>query len=290
MARRLSCGCEVWRLATLAAGCACLGMCVCVAMPTGAQAGELGEIASDVQSGFDSSGGGGGGGGGGNYDYDSYHEYEHESWGDFWTTAGTAAVAVVSSKNSGLEYAAYPYENDHEGYLADTANPDAETHPLSSRSWAEYGSDFDDVDLVSGGLLVEGDNRLGFDLTWRTYFEELASDGHDDLSTGDANFLFRLWQSDATSMRLGAGASWLEFDGEVDAGFNVTASGELYPVRPIILAWEWDAGKIGNASLLHGRATIGANLRHFEVYTGIDYLEIDDTDLTCLVTGLRTWW
>ena len=56
------------------------------------------------------------------------------------------------------------------------------------------------------------------------------------------------------------------------------------------MAWEWDAGKIGHASLLHGRATIGANLRHFEVYTGIDYLEIDDTDLTCLVTGLRTWW
>ena len=147
------------------------------------KAGELGNIASDVQSGVDSSGGGGGGGG----DYDPHDEEESESWEDFWSTAATGAVAVISSKNSGLEYTAYPYENDHEGYLADLANQDAATHPLSSRFWAEYGSDFDDIDLASGGLLVEGDNRLGFDLTWRTYFEELGPEGHDDLSTGDAN-------------------------------------------------------------------------------------------------------
>lgn len=260
--------------------------CAFVSTAINTQAGELGDIAATVQSGDDDQHRG---------DDDNWDEYDnpyHESCDDEtvwdWLLAGifTGASAV----NPGLEYAAYPYENDHEGYLADLANADAATHPLSKRLWAEFGSDFDDIDLVSGGLLIEGDNRLGFDLTWRTYFEDLGPEGHDDLSTGDANALFRLWQSDTTAMRLGGGASWLEFDGEWDAGCNFTMSGELYPVRPIILAWEWDAGKIGHASLVHARGTIGANLRHFEIYTGIDYLDIDDTDLTCMVTGVRTWW
>ncbi len=276
MVRRLSPACEVWRLATMVVVCACF------ALTKGTEAGDLGNIAADVQSGVDFSGGGG--------DCHSYDEDEDDPWEDFWSTAATGAVAIISSKNSGLEYTAYPYENDHEGYLADMANPDAATHPLSTRLWVEYGSDFDDIDLVSGGLLVEGENRLGFDFTWRTYFEDLGPEGHDDLSTGDANLLFRLWQSDVTALRLGGGASWLKFDGELDAGYNFTMSADVFPVRPFVISVEGDAGKIGHASLLHGRATIGANLRHFEVYTGIDYLEIENTDLTSMITGLRTWW
>lgn len=279
MVRWLSYARDVWRLATLVVACA--GSTTA----DRAIAGDLSNIAADVQSGIDSPGGGSRGG----HDYDSY-DGDDDSWEDFWSAAATGAIAAISSKNSGLEYTAYPYENDHAGYLADMANLDAATHPFSKRMWAEYGSDFDDIDLVSGGLLVEGDNRLGLDLTWRSYFEDLGPQGHDDLSTGDANILFRLWQSDATAMRLGAGANWLEFDGEWDAGFNFTMSGELYPVRPIILAWEWDAGKVGSANLLHARATIGANLRHFEVYTGVDYLDVEDTSLTAMITGLRTWW
>lgn len=229
-------------------------------------------------------------------DYERYEDPCNDPYDDtdydesFWDWLLSGIFVGASRCNPGLEYTAYPYENDHAGYLADVANTDAATHPLSTRLWAEYGADFDDVELLSAGLLVEGDHRFGFDLTWRTYFEGLGPEGHDDLSTGDANLLYRVWQSDATALRLGGGASWLEFDGEVDAGYNFTMSSDLFPVRPFIFSLEGDAGKIGHASLLHGRATIGANLRHFEVYTGVDHLKIDDTGLTSMVTGLRTWW
>lgn len=277
MVRRLPCAREVRRLITKVVACAV------ILLASNSRAGELGDIAEDVQSGgeFPSHGS--------DADYDSYNDpYDEDE--SIWDRLLAGAFEGASSLDRGLEYTAYPYENDHEGYLADLANPDAATHPLSKRLWAECGGDFDDIDLVSGGILVEGDHRLGFDITWRTYFEDLGAEGHDDLSTGDANALFRLWQSDTTALRLGGGASWLEFDGEWDAGYNFTVSGEFYPVRPINVAWEWDAGMIGHASLLHGRVTIGANLRHFEVYTGVDFLDIDDTDLTCMVTGIRSWW
>jgi hypothetical protein len=248
-------------------------------------AGELGDIAASVQSDDQRD--------------DERNECDErfddpyeEPCDDDYLGDGIAAglFAGASAVNAGLEFTAYPYENDHRGYLADITNPDAATQARSARLWAEYGSDFDDIDLVGGGMLVEGDHRLGFDLTGRTYFEDLGPEGHDDLSLGDANALFRLWQSNATTMRLGGGGNWLEFDGEFDAGFNVTMSGELYPVRPLILAWEWDAGKIGVAKLFHARGTIGANLRHFEIYAGVDYLDIEDTSLTAMITGLRTWW
>jgi hypothetical protein len=140
------------------------------------------------------------------------------------------------------------------------------------------------------GLLVEGENRLGFDLTWRTYFEDLGPQGHDDLSTGDANLLFRLFQSDRSLWRIGVGMPWLEFEGDVDIGYNFTTSADFFPLRPWIVSFEGDAGKLGHATLLHGRSTIGFNLRHTELYTGIDHLKIEDTDVTSLVTGVRTWW
>jgi hypothetical protein len=282
MLRRFHCRCEVLRFATIAMACAFAFTSV------DAAAGELSDIAADVQS-------GGGHTGGGGDDRDDERDWDpddpqEETWEDMATRALGGGIAALSSVNSGLEYTAYPYENDHAGYLAGIANPDAATHDYSKRLWAEYGSNFDDIDSVSGGLLVEGDKRLGFDLTWRTYFENVEPNDHDDLSTGDGNLLFRLWQSDATTTRVGGGASWLEFDGELDAGFNFTMSGEMFPVRPIVVTWEWDAGKIGHAALFHGRATIGANLRHFELYTGVDYLDVEDTSITNMITGIRTWW
>ena len=210
--------------------------------------------------------------------------------GDFFGFLLGSLLQGCSSVNSGLEFTAYPYENDHAGYLADLANMDAATHTPSSRLWVEYGSDFDDIDLVSGGLLVEGASRFGFDLTWRTYFEDLGPEGHDHLSTGDANLLYRLLQSDRGSARIGAGMPWFEFGGDVDIGYNFTVSADLFPLRPWIISLEGDAGQVGHAKLLHARSTIGLNLRHAELYTGVDHLTIEDTDLTNMVFGLRTWW
>jgi hypothetical protein len=226
---------EVWRRALIAI--------VCALAPTSfdLRAGELEDIGNAVHSGCDD-----------RYvarDPYCYDDGDEETLCDrsIWDLLISAIFLGSSRINPGLEFTAYPYENDHAGYLAELANPEAATHPYSKRLWAEYGTDFDDIALVSTGLLIEGDHRFGFDLTWRTYFEDLGPDGHDDLSTGDANLLYRLWQSGATMLRLGLGANWLEFDGDFDAGYNFTMSSELFPVRPFIISLEGDAGRIGNA-------------------------------------------
>ena len=91
-------------------------------------------------------------------------------------------------------------------------------------------------------------------------------------------------------MRLGIGMPWLEFDGEFDIGFSGTLAADWFPMRPWIVSLEGDAGQVGNAGLLHGRGTIGFELRHAELYTGVDHLTIEDTHLTNMVLGLRMWW
>lgn len=187
-------------------------------------------------------------------------------------------------------FTAYPYENGHPGNMDDYSNVDVRQRTTSKRVWIEYGTDYDDIDLVGGGLILENHYRWGLDASWRTYFEDLGPAGHDDLSIGDVGAFFRILQGNNASVRLGFSVPWVYYDGDLDGGASFTLGSDYFPLRPWILSTEADLGVVGHASLVHLRATLGFEIRHAELYTGVDYLSLDGEDLTAMVFGVRGWW
>jgi hypothetical protein len=49
-------------------------------------------------------------------------------------------------------------------------------------------------------------------------------------------------------------------------------------------------GTLGEAWLVHFRATGGVEWRGMEVFAGLDYYRLDDVGLTGLVSGVRVWF
>jgi hypothetical protein len=110
------------------------------------------------------------------------------------------------------------------------------------------------------------------------------------LWTGDCNVVFRFAQMPQMQMRTGLGFNWLSDHVGGEAGFNFTYSGDFFPAEPWILSGEIDWGKLGSVGLFHGRATVGVHYHRCEVYTGFDYLDIGDTQISGLIAGLRVWY
>ncbi|HTN77247.1 MAG TPA: hypothetical protein VL096_18440 [Pirellulaceae bacterium] len=88
-------------------------------------------------------------------------------------------------------------------------------------------------------------------------------------------------------LRSGIGVAWLGDARQLDAGFNFTYSGDFYPVKPLVLSGELDAGWVGEAWMIHLRSTIGVQWRQVELFTGYDYREIGQTQLDGWVSGVR---
>jgi hypothetical protein len=53
---------------------------------------------------------------------------------------------------------------------------------------------------------------------------------------------------------------------------------------------EIDWGKLGAATLFHGRVTAGVQFHRFEVYTGYDYFDVGSTQINSLIGGVRLWY
>ena len=78
--------------------------------------------------------------------------------------------------------------------------------------------------------------------------------------------------------------------GEDAIGFNFTYGADFYPVKPIVLSSSIDLGRLGGASLIHGRATIGVIWNRVEVYAGYDVYSVGGADLHSWITGLRLYF
>jgi hypothetical protein len=76
-------------------------------------------------------------------------------------------------------------------------------------------------------------------------------------------------------------------DIDSEFGFNFTYGGDIYPIKPLVISAELDAGWIGEAWLIHLRSTVGVQWKQVEVYTGYDYLEIGQVQLDGFVAGVR---
>lgn len=205
----------------------------------------------------------------------------------FW-----APNALVERGTPGAGYfSPYPYHND-QGYMVfESATTSHETidnaYDWATRVRGEYGDNFDSLTRWGGHILTEHRNRLGFDGEVNYWREELAGDGHDELWTGDANVVYRFAQSERVQFRSGVGLAWLEDRAATELGFNFTYGADFYPMKPLVISTEMDAGWLGEAWMIHLRATLGVQWRQAEVFTGYDYREIGNTQLDGFVAGVR---
>ena len=194
-------------------------------------------------------------------------------------------VAVDSGFDVPGQFETHPYDRS-EGLMM-IGWPSTTSHIAQFN--VEYATDFDDLQRVGGKLLWEHSTRFGVD-TSVNYFQEAVQGLPDDsLWLGDANVVFRFAQSERLVMRTGLGVNWISDDGS-DAGFNFTYGADWFPDDPVIVSAEIDWGTLGDASLFHGRVTVGAVFEHVELFTGFDYYDIDGTPLRGMVAGLRVWF
>lgn len=193
----------------------------------------------------------------------------------------------------------YPYRRGYPGFLT--------VHPDTAREVADYwqnapmktwwgtvslegGSNFDDLHRFGLRAHLDSTSRLGIITGWNFYREKLACGCTDDLSIGDANLTYRLFQSHLFQMHTGLGLRWLSDRHDTDFGVNVYVGADVFPVRPLVISTSLDFGTLGDANVFHFRATAGLVHKHWEIFSGYDYLSIGDVDLQGPLLGLRVWF
>lgn len=196
---------------------------------------------------------------------------------------------VYSVLPHGGEFARYPYADDVTGYYLDERAAVFPSRVFSGHIGFEYGDDFDSLRRYSGDGLFELGGWFGVDTQWDHYREQLPG-GSDNLTIGDVNFLFHLFDTPCTSWRWGIGANFLNDAAGNDSGLNLTMRMQAFPIRPLVLSGEADAGWLGNASTVHGSLSLGVIHKHAEVYAGYDYRKIGTVELEGPMFGVRWWY
>jgi hypothetical protein len=192
-----------------------------------------------------------------------------------------------------LSFLDYPYQHGYASGIVFDTQPDFGNYFVrnwQSRLQSEYIDNFDGLQSYAGQFIFESNFRLGFDTSMQYRREGITGGAVDELWTGDANVVFRFAQSEHLMMRTGIGFNWLSDDFGSDFGFNFTYSGDLFPCDPWVISAEMDLGKLGSATLVHLRSTVGVQFHRFEVYTGFDYYNVGGVGLNGLVAGVRLWW
>ena len=199
----------------------------------------------------------------------------------------TIPRAVVADADlHAIEFPAFPYSEDRTSPLSDLLS-DTEPSDWQTVLRGQYGDDFDGLSHPSGRLLLDNWTRFGIDTEFFYRHEDLPVGGSDQLWTGDANIVYTFAKGELGQFRTGIGVNWLAGAGQSDSGFNFTYGGELYPAEPFVITGDIDWGRIGDASLFHGRATIGITRNGWGLFTGYDYFSIGKTDLHSWINGVE---
>ena len=190
-----------------------------------------------------------------------------------------------------LLFASVPYESS-KGWMKYPNYSDTPTDVFAwgSQIRAEYLDDYDGLTGYRARLLTEHVSRWGFDSETNYWQQSLSPGVHDELWTGDANIVYRFAQNERIQMRSGLGVAWLADSQEADFGLNFTYGGDIYPLDPLVISAELDAGWIGEAWMIHLRSTIGVVYKQAEVYTGYDYLEIGNAQLDGFIAGVKLYF
>lgn len=219
--------------------------------------------------------------------------------GDLSTTLVKGAVIVAAAPFwgpiwlSGDDYSSagyfprYPYQRPLNGHMM--IDPDLPRHPRDwfGRAYFDFRTNFDDLTVWGGGLQLDTTTRFGLDASAHTFLQDLPGGGHDQLTVGSGDLLFRFVQSSWLEMRTGIGVNWLTDSVRDDWGVNFTYGGDWFPVRPLVVSVDLDLGKLGHASLFHARVTTGIQVKRAEFYVGYDYLDIGSADFNTGIAGVR---
>ena len=183
----------------------------------------------------------------------------------------------------------YPFSDDWDGFIVDELPQPEWTRQWAGRFTSEYGDNFGGLSKVGGRLQLESTSRFGIDIEWDRRREELFA-GHDTLWTGDANIVYRFAQNRYAAFYTGLGANWSADNQRSSAGFNFTYGADFFPARNWVISSTLDIGRLGHATLFHGRATVGVIFNRFEIFTGYDHYKLGGVELNGLVSGLRLWF
>ncbi len=180
----------------------------------------------------------------------------------------------------------YPYWDDLPGSMWPSDRDGPKHRPWAGEIAFEYANNLDDLSRYGGHLRISTASRFDVETNWN-WFDENTPTGHDHLSLGDVDLLFRFAQSETLQFRSGLGANWLSDRAGVNAGFNFRYGVEWFPVRPWAFKSLIDLGELGKADLIHVRSTVGLNYQRWELFTGYDYRKIGDVHIDGPVAGLE---
>jgi hypothetical protein len=188
----------------------------------------------------------------------------------------------------------YPYASGKAGSVTTLGShlppPLSEARRHSFRVLAENYWDPGGIESVRGHLLFTTTSRFGFDVSHTRMEEDLGAGVTDELSIGNAHVLFRFAQGPSAQMRVGLGGMWMSDEIGTEGGFAFVYEGDFFPRKPIVLSGGIELGKLGEASVVHFRATVGAILGRWEAYVGYDALGVDSVSIGGPGLGVRCWF
>jgi hypothetical protein len=162
-------------------------------------------------------------------------------------------------------------------------------HQLRSLRLQLFGDIGQDTDGLKRGTLggsLDSNHWFGLDTRWTYWLEKLPGEPADSLWLGDINVRLELVSVPALQLALGLGARLLVDDG-TRAGVNATAAAELYPIQPLVVRAEFDAGNLGKAAFWEAQANVGVLIQRFELYVGAARFRVDDVKFDSAFGGLR---
>ncbi len=166
------------------------------------------------------------------------------------------------------------------------ASGPSEPRPPYSRIVFEGGTNFDELHRIGGNLRLEALWGLGIDGALNHFMEELPGGGRDSLNLGDLHLTLRIIDEPFLRVRIGAGAAWLSDDVDTEWGFNATANAEIDFWDPFYVGLQCDGGTLGDAGLLHARASLGVKLGMLDTFIGYDHYSIGSAKLNGMVFGV----
>lgn len=197
-----------------------------------------------------------------------------------------------------MKFLPYPYARDYPGLMRlsepvegkDAPTRDVPLRIASGRLRIDESNDFDGLNRLGGQLMIDTSSGLGFRAGYQWLHETFWCGCTDNLGLGDVNVLYRVAGLERFQMHVGVGVVFLSDARRTDGGVNLTASFDVFPVKPLVIATQFDVGSVGNATVSHVRGTVGYLWKRFELFGGYDYLRIGSVNLSGPVGGLRLWF
>lgn len=269
---------------------------VVLGVPAVARAGDLGDLRSEVRGGSSSASDSS------DDDDDDEGDIEDDGGSDVGAAVGATIVGMAQAASAQFGppgFSRYPYEIRRGGWHRGWAiRPGRGPKPGRMRRWSMRVAG-------EGAFLGGGLWRAALDAEVAWWRLSLRSDlgfyieqpERDALYLGTTAAYLALVMQPRLVWRVGGGPQYMidavpvgdpRREDAVGGVASTTIDG--FPVRPIVVSGRLDAGKLGAATTLTVRGTVGLLVRRFEVFGGYERRAIGRLVLHGPVFGARVWF